>query len=111
MELAAADGVDLQRSHQVLELELDARMPLAERAQDGGQDLGERRADEADYQASGAAVRGAAGRAHRLLDVAQDLARFLEEGGAGLGQLDAPAAAVEQPRADLVLELPDLLAE
>jgi hypothetical protein len=111
VELAAVDRVDLQRGHQVLKLELDTRVTLAERPKDRRDHFCKCGPDEAYSEPPRLAVALAVGRAYRLVDVPEDLPRFLEQRGASLGQIDASAATVEEPEAEFVLELPDLLAE
>ena len=69
------------------------------------------RADEADRQPADLAALDAPRLARRVLDGVEDLARAHEERRPGRGQLDLALVAQQQLRADLLLELADLLAQ
>ena len=84
---------------------------LAERAQQLGHERVHRRADEADRQPPDLAALHPPRLARGVLDGVEDLARAHEERRAGRGQLDLALVAQQQRRADLLLELADLLAQ
>ena len=84
---------------------------VAKRAQQLGHERVHRRADEADRQPADLAALDAPGLARRVLDRVEDLPRPDQERLAGRGQLDLALVAQQQRRADLLLELADLLAQ
>ena len=81
------------------------------RAQQLGHERVHRRADEADREPADLAALDAPRLARRVLDGVEDLARAHEERRPGRGQLDLALVAQQQRRADLLLELADLLAQ
>ena len=84
---------------------------VAERAQQLGHERVHRRADEADRKPADLAALDAPGLARRVLDRVEDLPRPDQEPLPGRGQLDLALVAQQQRRADLLLELADLLAQ
>ncbi len=95
---------------ELVQAQRDVRLVLAERAQQLGHERVHRRADEADRQPPDLAALDAPRLARRVLDRVEDLARAHEERRPGRGQLDLALVAQQQRRADLLLELADLLA-
>src|SRR5581483_4062282 len=93
------------------ESQLDARIPAAEPADESGQYIDARCRAGADQQR---AALQAVELPDRLADVGQgreDALGTLLEHAARLGQGDPPSEPVEEPRAELPLELPDVLGE
>ena len=66
---------------------------------------------EADGERLSCRLCGPARRFHRGIDLHQRQPRMIEEGPAGIGQLDAARAADKQLRADFIFEVPDLTAQ
>ena len=96
---------------QLVQAQRDVRRLVAKGPQQLGHERVHRRADEADRQPADLAALDAPGLAGRVLDRVEDVARALEEVRAGRGQLDLALVAQQQRRADLLLELADLLAQ
>ena len=100
----------LGRPH-LVQPQRDVRRLHAKRAQQLGHERVHGRADEADGEAPDLAALHAPRLARGVLDRGEDLARADEERRPGGGQLDLALVAQQQRRADLLLELADLLAQ
>jgi len=111
VEAAVVELAQLLGRTELVQAQRDIRRLLAERAQQLGHEAIHRRADEPHRQPAHLAALDAPRLAGGVLDGLEDLARPHEERGARRGQLDLALVAREQLRADLLLELADLLAE
>lgn len=94
-----------------LELEIDVRMALLERAQDQRQQRVDRAVDEAQPQRAAEAGARAARHGHRALGLFERAPRFEQERFAGRREPRAAVVALEQCDAQFVLELADRRAE
>ena len=105
-----ADGVEERASRLLVHVQAQAGMPRRERLEELPEPVpgagGEAHRHVADL-AGGDRARRLDGRVRGL----QGRARRLEQGHARLGQGDAPRRALEQPRAELVLEPRDRRAQ
>jgi hypothetical protein len=86
----------------------EARSERAHDRSDAGRD-GRRR--KADSKISDLSLACLAGRQDRFLGAGDHSLRVLDEDGSRLRQLDTAAGSIEEFDAELLLELPDLLAE
>ena len=108
VELAAPDAVDLRDGHPLGETHLDVGQlggqPPQQRAQDGDRGHG----GEAEADDARRAGVDAAGQVTGAVDQVEHPVGLVEEGRAGAGQLDPAVVALEQRRADRLLQLLDL---
>src|SRR5512139_2056251 len=75
------------------------------------QDAHVRRRKRADGQLARAPIGSLLREPRGMLDASENIFRLLQEDASGIGQRDMLPAAVEQPYADRLLELTDLLAQ
>ena len=110
VERARADGVEQRARRLLVHVQAQAGMPRRERLEELAEPYqapAERPIDTSPTSPRGDRARRLDGRLRGL----QGRARRLEQGHARLGQGDAPRRALEQPRAELVLEPRDRRAQ
>jgi hypothetical protein len=106
------EGVRLAERIQLEQRQPDARQVRAKKAEDVRKNPRvRRRFDEADAQAAGLTVRCTLSGALRALRLRQREPSLGQEGAPRRRELDTTRDALEQPRADLPLEVTDLSAE